>query len=342
MHPSTLVERESGQGRFIVSSYSCRYCRHVSEDPSACSLCGAPISADSRISDSGWMEQPMITDLTRLRCGTVRCQIAGSMVPSAEFSLEDDDSVFFPPESLLWAGAGTGLSLVTATDKYSPAGDRYQSGRLVVRPGAGRDDPDELTWVAASRSTADTDLPARLLEGRGPGHLGVAANQAGGLIAVPLRAGQSVAVREHRFLCATGNVTWARCPAAATFRVFGRGGDRETEYPMGRRHLEFTATRGLGLLLLHASGGTFLRDLAEGESVLIRPRSLLYWDQPVVLTSHLEYYRHGPRNQRDPGSYRRIWVRATGPGRIAIQSASEPEEATAVPDRFSFGSYKQW
>jgi hypothetical protein len=41
------------------------------------------------------MEQPMIANMTRLRCGDTRCQIAGTLVPAVEFSLGRDDWIYF-------------------------------------------------------------------------------------------------------------------------------------------------------------------------------------------------------------------------------------------------------
>ena len=125
------------------------------------------------------------------------------------------------------------------------------------------------------------DLPRRLLEGHGPGHIGVSENRAGELIAVPLADGQSVHILENRFLCATGSVSYRylRCPIH--YRKYSRRGEHEYEYPSGRYHYRFTASGGPGLLLLHAAGNVFVRDLTETESILVDSGSPVYWEESV-------------------------------------------------------------
>ena len=81
------------------------------------------------------------------------------------------------------------------------------------------------------------------------------------------------------------------------------------------------------LVDLHAQGNVFIRDLKQGESLIIQPSSLLYRDSSVRVNLHLEY----PRNMgfafwSNRWSYRSILVRVHGPGRIAVQSVYEPPE----------------
>jgi uncharacterized protein (AIM24 family) len=299
----------SGQTEFnAVSEYACRYCRQVSQDPSVCTMCGAPIGIGARVTDSGWMEQPMIGNMTRLNCGQTRVQILGTVVPAAEFSLAADDTVYFVPPALLWAGADIQLAPLPV--------DRDDQRRA--------------------------DLPAMMLEGRGPGHIGVSANHAGELIAVPLRPGHAIRVQHGRFLCATGRVQYRWRSTVVHFRML-KHGEPELEYPLGRYCLQFEHRAAQGLVLLHASGNVFIRDLGHDESILVQPNSLLYWDGSMEFSLHLEYPKFtGTRNKRDPSSYRNIWLRAHGPGRVAVQSAYEPAESAGIPDYFSFTSAKRW
>jgi biogenesis AIM24-like protein len=296
-----------------LSQYTCRYCRQSQESASTCTLCGAPIDIRSRVTDSGWMEQPMISDMTRLSCGQTRVQILGTVVPAAEFSLAPDDAVYFVPPALRWVEAIT---------------------QLVPLP-ADRDD-QRLT-----------DLPAVMLEGRGPGHIGVAANHAGELIAVPLRSGHPIRVQHGRFLCATGLARHRWRSTAVHYRRF-KHGEAEPEYPMGKYCLQFAlrpaqSHQETGLVLLHASGNSFIRDLGADETILVQPNSLLYWDDELDISLHLEYPKFtGVRNKHDPSSYRNIWLRLRGPGRVAVQSAYEPTENAGIPDHFSFASTKRW
>jgi hypothetical protein len=311
------LHRKLQAGRAEDDIPICRYCRQPAAPESlSCLLCGAPV--DIRVTGSGWMEQPTIQSMTRIRCGDTRCQIAGTLTPAAEFALAPDDWIYFAPHALLWADMATTLAVAPVPSSYDPAG----------RPGH---DP------------RPADLPRRLLEGHGPGHIGVSENRAGELIAVPLAVGQSVRILENLFLCATGSVSYRylRCPIH--YRKYSRQGEREYEYPSGRYHYRFDASRGPGLLLLHAAGNVFVRDLAETESILVEPGSPVYWEETVQISMHLEYMRSpGARSRRDPGSHRTIWLRLGGPGRVAVQSVHKRAEETGIPDYLSFPSTKRW
>lgn len=293
-----------------MSTYRCRYCRQVHDgDTLACPRCGAPIDITARVTDSGWMEQPMIADLTRLRCGDTRCQIAGTLVPAVEFSLGRDDWIYFSHHVLLW------------TDTL-----------CTLRAMASDDLPDRML----------AGLPLVMLEGHGPGHIGLSDNHAGELIAIPLAPRHRILVHPGRFLCATASVEydWHRSPVY--YRRW-QGAETEREFPMGAFYDSFTAFDRDGLLLLHSPGNTFLRDLGGSESILVQPSSLVYWDATVELSLHLEHPRTlNLPNPRDRQNYRLIWLRATGPGRVAVQSVYEPAESAGKLDQFSFGSRQVW
>jgi uncharacterized protein (AIM24 family) len=123
----------------------------------------------------------------------------------------------------------------------------------------------------------------------------------------------------------------------------GSGDDQETHDPMGQFGDVFSATGGPGLLLLHAPGSTFVRDLQQGESLLIQPSALLYRDVTVRQSLHLQY----PRNMgfafwHDRWSYRIIWARLFGPGRVAVQSIYERPENTEVITNAAYATTHHW
>ena len=135
---------------------------------------------------------------------------------------------------------------------------------------------------------------------------------------------------EHKFLLATGNVGYQWEQAGVWF-VTGSGDDREWHYPLGRYMDRFGAQGGPGLLLLHAQGNTFIRDLRHGERILIQPSGLIYKDPSVGMYLHFEY----PHGQYWFSSARwqakTTWLTLQGPGRVAIQSVFErPELAGAI------------
>jgi uncharacterized protein (AIM24 family) len=285
-----------------VTGYVCRYCRQQSEPGEAavgCPLCGAPFGIGPAVSESGWMRQPMIPSTTRLSCGTIRCQINGTYVPVAEFELAAGDWIYFNPKVLLWTDPAATLTI--------PRSSRGRSSGLI--------------------------------EAHGPGHIGIAENRAGEVIALPLRRGQPVCVRPGRFLCATGNMKYRWQPSVVCYTTMMA----EREYPMGGYLLNLHAAGRRGLVLLHASGDAFIRDLAGDEDVLVSPSSLLYWEDTVHLSLHLEFpHVPGQHVRRAIRRSSRIWLRVGGPGRVAIDSAREQPDGARAPDYESFASWQRW
>jgi uncharacterized protein (AIM24 family) len=281
-----------------MNTYICRYCRQPS-DPGepTCPLCGAPVDIKTVVTGTGWVEQPPIRDMAKLQFGQSHCQIAGTTVPVAEFSLEHGDKLYFSHHVLLWTDTATRLSNMPMRNAWN----RKMAG-----------------------------LPLIMVEADGPGQLALSDNHAGEVVALPLQHGQHIWVREHRFLCATGNITYDWQPSGVYYET-GTGDDREYHYPMGQFGDIFTARDRPGLLLLHSPGNTFIRDLQRGESLLIQPSALLYRDASVRVNLHLEY----PRNMgfafwHSRWSYRTILVRLHGPGRVAVQSVYQPPEDTEI------------
>ena len=135
-------------------------------------------------------------------------------------------------------------------------------------------------------------MPLVMVEGRGPGHLALSDNHAGEVVALPMQHSQQIWVREHRFLCATGNIKYDWYPSDVWYETGQDCDDREMHYPMGQYGDVFGAQGAPGLLLLHAPGNTFIRDLQQGQTLLIQPSALLYRDVTVRMALHLEY----PRN----------------------------------------------
>ncbi|RMI35426.1 AIM24 family protein [Nocardia stercoris] len=289
--------------------YICRYCRQPS-DPGAstCPLCGAPVDIRAAVSMSGWTRQPPVRDMARIQFGQSRCQIEGTLVPAADFALAPGDWIYFSHHHLLWADESARL------DRMSLAGGwrRMMSG-----------------------------LPLVMLTGQGPGHIALSGTHAGDLVVLPLQHGQQIWVREHRFLAATGSVGYDWTDNRIWF-VTGSGDDRKTHYPLGMFGDVFTAQQGPGLLLLHSPGNTFVRDLAPGQSLLVKPSALLYRDLSVTAYLHLEYPRVAGMSWWRSFSYRSIWLRLTGPGRVAVQSVYEPEEESERIRSHSGATSRQW
>jgi uncharacterized protein (AIM24 family) len=278
-----------------TAAYVCRFCRQASDpSSSACSLCGAPVDVRAVVTRSGWEEQPAIKDMARIRLGQSSCQIEGTYVPTADFKLAGDDWIYFSHHTLLWSEPTAQLQAM------SMAG-----GWQRVRAG----------------------LPLVMLQAHGPGHLALSEDAPGEIIAIPLQPGQAMWVKEHRFLVATGNVGYTWQPSGIWF-VTGVGDDQETHYPLGLYADTFQAEAGPGLLLLHAPGNTFIRDLGPQETICVQPSALLYKDPHVGMALHLEYPNTMGMLWRGGYSYRNVWLRLWGPGRVAVQSVFERPEAS--------------
>src|ERR1700733_8950518 len=230
-----------------LETYVCPYCR-LSSDPRspACPNCGAPVSTRELRDDEGWVEQPPIRDMARIQFGQSQCQIAGTYVPVAEMSLAQGDQVYFSHHVLLWTDPWTQL----AARQMAKGWDRRKAG-----------------------------MPLVMMEAAGPGRIAFSDDDPGELIAVPLEAGQAIDISEHHFLVATAAVSYDWFNSGIWWTL-GKGSHPEVFYPRGRYMDRFSAQQR-GLLLLHARGNTFIRDLRDGERISVISRFLRYKERTV-------------------------------------------------------------
>jgi uncharacterized protein (AIM24 family) len=276
-----------------TATYTCPYCRIQSDGSGGtCPHCGAPVDVRERVSDSGWAEQPPIRDMARIHFSRSTCQIIGKYVPVAEMNLHDDDSVYFSHHVLLHTDPRVRLD----TMRMAGGWNRMLAG-----------------------------MPLIMMTARGPGHIAFSADMPGETLAVPLQHNQAVDVVEHRFLVATGNVTYQWENSGIWFTT-QKGDDQEYHYPLGRTMDRFYAQGGPGLMLLHAPGNTFIRDLAPGERILIQPSGLIWKDPTVRMTLHFEYPHGAYWFSSARWQAKSVWLALHGPGRVAIQSVFERPE----------------
>jgi uncharacterized protein (AIM24 family) len=288
-----------------MSDYVCPYCRLGSDASApACPNCGAPVDVREVRDRSGWVEQPPIKDQARIQFGRSQCQISGNYVPVAEMDLAQGDSVYFSHHVLLWTEPGTQL----AARQMAKGWDRRRAG-----------------------------MPLVMMEASGPGRVAFSDDDPGEVIAVPLQAGRAIDVVEHHFLVATSAVTYDWIRSGVWFTL-GTGSDKEWFHPLGIYLDRFTANKH-GLLLLHARGNAFIRDLDDGERIYVAARALVYKDRSVQMNVHLE-------RPSSPNHHWRLiqMVRLVGPGRIAIQSkyGFEPEEHWGWNEIGPSGTWNNW
>ncbi|MDA8045470.1 MAG: AIM24 family protein [Actinomycetota bacterium] len=293
-----------------TTNYICRYCRQPS-DPSdvSCPNCGAPVDVREVTSDSGWVEQPAISDMARIRFGTSTAQIEGTYVPVVDFDLRPPGWVYFSHHTLLWAEPQV---------------------QMAAMPMAGG-------WTRVRAG-----LPLIMMQASGPGHLALSDDHPGEIVALPLAPGQGIEVREHRFLAATDGVKYDWQQSGIWFTT-GSGDDTEYHYPFGMFVDVFHAEQAPGLLLLHSPGNSFIRDLAAGETICIQPSSLLYKDLTVRMGLHLEYPNTGGMMWGSRYQYRQVWLRLSGPGRVAVQSVFErPEGSEPITSSCPGTTHYRW
>jgi uncharacterized protein (AIM24 family) len=274
------------------AGYTCPWCRAVSDGQSgACPGCGAPVDVRTVVTSSGWYEMPPIKDMARIQAGASTVQIEGKYVPVADFNLAPGDTVYFTHHLLLWRDLTTSI------------------GTMPMRGG----------W---KRMFAG--LPLIMTQATGPGHAAFSKDKPGEMVALPLQAGQAVDMREHVFLVATGSVAYDWFQTNVWFQT-SSGNEVETHYPLGMFMDRFVAPQAPGLVLIHASGNSFVRYLQPGEHVLVKPTALLFKDTTVHMALHFEHPAGTWRSWRSWGE-RYVWLRLTGPGRVAVESAFEPME----------------
>ncbi|HWB87243.1 MAG TPA: AIM24 family protein [Bryobacteraceae bacterium] len=272
----------------------CSWCgSDVFAGQSTCPRCGAALDHPPAVTAGGWTELPGRKDMTKLQIGNSSCQIEGLYVPVADMNLAAGDSVYFTHHVLLWKDPQVNVTTMPLKGGFK---------RLLA------------------------GMPLIMTQAQGPGHIAFSKDDPGELIPVALQPGQSIDVREHMLLAATSNVTYDWFSTNVYFET-RNGDEREVFHPVGAFMDRFSASTP-GLLLLHAGGNVFIRQLAPGQTVLVKPTALVFKDPTVDMNLHFEHPR---TNFVTWGRWSNMyfWLRLTGPGRVAIQSVFPQIEGEA-------------
>ena len=271
----------------MAAEYTCRYCKSSSVDPGrSCPACGAPVDIAAVVGDGGWEELPPIPDMARIQFGRSKLQIEGELVPVADFELHAGEKIWFNHHVLLWKDPAVHL-------------ERLSMGGGIKRMFAG--------------------LPLILCGAEGPGRIALSFDHSGEIVAVPLAAGASIIAQEHHFLAASAAIRYEYLKSPVWYRT--RNGDEtETHYPVGMYLDEFSAGAESGIVLIHAKGNVYRRELGVGEQVLVKGTAFLYAEPSVSMAPHFERVRVNSGRMFGQGWTRLAWTRIVGPGRVAIQS----------------------
>jgi uncharacterized protein (AIM24 family) len=254
--PPPMVE----SAPLLTASGKCAWCgAPVEGSGNTCPRCGATLDVNNDVTNmrarSGWGQLPGRKDMAKLQFGNSFCQIEGAYVPVADMKLAPEDHVYFAHHVLLWKDPQVNVTTM----------------------------PLKGAWKRVFAG-----LPLIMTQAHGPGHIAFSKDDPGELIPVALQPGESVDVREHMFLAATGNVAYDWFQTGVWFKTQS-GNDSETHYPVGMFMDRFEAPQTPGLLLLHAGGNVFVRHLAPGQTILVKPTSLIFKDPSVQMHLHFEH-----------------------------------------------------
>ena len=292
------------------TSIKCDWCLAVVDTSNtSCPNCGATLNLAGIATKSGWGQLPPRRDMAKLQFGNSICQIEGVFVPVADMKLAPEDSVYFAHHVLLWKDPQ-----VTITTMPLKGGWK----RLLA------------------------GMPLIMTQAQGPGHIAFSKDDPGELIPIPLQPGQSIDVREHLFLAATNSVAYDWFQTGVWFQT-KNADDTETHYPVGMFMDRFSApSQTPGLLLLHAGGNIFIRELAPYQTILVKPTALIFKDPSVQMHLHFE---HPSTFFSSWGSWgnRYLWLRLSGPGRVAVQSVFDAVEGESRNIQgYSYATEQRW
>lgn len=276
----------------------------------SCQSCGAALGIGTEVTEGGWGQLPGRHDMAKMQIGASSCQVEGAYVPVADFNLAAQDSVYFAHHVLLWKDPQVNVT----TMPMAGAWKRMLAG-----------------------------MPLVMTQAQGPGHIAFSRDAPGEMISLPLQPGEQVDVREHLFLAATTGVDYTWFDPGIWFQTQS-GNDTETHYPLGMFMDRFMAPQKPGLLLLHAAGNVFVRNLAAGEAILVKPTSLIFKDPTVGMQLHFERPGSGFTGWFGMSwGNRYLWLRMWGPGRVAISSVFDRVEGEArTITNFSYATEQRW
>ena len=250
-----------------------------------CGRCGTPMAGADGLASSasgampgvgGYTEpEPLLHDPEGvIRAGDIAVKIEGELVPVVDVELGGRESVYFEHHILLWKQP------------------RVQIGTRSVKG-------------AVKRIFAG--LQIFVTEARGPGNIAFSREAPGQIVALRLRRGEEVHVREHQFLLASSSVDYGFFRVKGIANIFFGG--------TGFFIDSFQGTGDDGLLLVHGYGNVFTKALDRGESLDVEPGEFLWKDASVQLDTTVTNLSTGLF-----GGASFTLNRFTGPGRVGIQS----------------------
>lgn len=225
------------------------------------------------------MPQPPVLLPTRVEDGQapgLAYRIEGELVPVLHVRLAPGGGVFFEHHVVLWKDPALQIGMHSMRGAFK---------RVIA------------------------GMPIFMTETQSPGEIAFSRDDPGHILPLHLAPGQSVQVREHQFLAATGNVdyTFNRVKGVSNMLFGGTG------FFIDR----FQAQGSEGVVWLHGYGNVFEKLLDPGEAIDVEAGGWVYHDESVSMTQQV----YGLKTGIFGGSGNLVFNRFTGPGRVGIQSA---------------------
>ncbi len=269
---------------------NCPSCQSLVPDGARfCPSCGAP--APQPVAVGAYTEPVGESDNPKepIRVGDATIRVEGELVPVVDIELGPRTTVYFEHHILLWKQPQVRLGFMGLQN----AGKRFFAGLQIFI------------------STA-----------QGPGNIAMSREAPGQVVALQLKPGQAVDVREHQFLCATNSIAydfyWQQGLANVFFSRSGLFIDR------------FQAANEPGALLLHGYGNVFEKQLGPGEQLDVEPGAWLWKDASVRMDTVTVLQSGGGGGLMGAlgalvGGASLMMNRFTGPGRLGLQSMTYHE-----------------
>jgi uncharacterized protein (AIM24 family) len=217
------------------------------------------------------------TSIAEGRAPGLGYRLEGELVPVLHMALDGSVTVYFEHHVLLW--------------KYP----ELQIGLHPMKKGLKR--------------RVFGGLPLMLLEVQSAGEIAFSRDAPGHVAALHIPANESLMVREHQFIAATGNVQYDYQRQKGFANMLNGGGFFVDQ---------FFAADHEGVVWVHGYGNVFEKHLEAGESIDVEPGGWLYRDHSVQMTQQVYGFKTGLLSG---GAGNLVYNRFTGPGRLGLQSA---------------------
>jgi uncharacterized protein (AIM24 family) len=207
----------------------------------------------------------------------VTYRLEGELVPVLHMALDGTMPVYFEHHALLW---------------------KYPTLQIGLHP-----------FKRGLKRRVFGGMPLIQLETLSAGEIAFSRDASGHVAALHLQPGESIMVREHQFLAATGGVEYdyARIKGFANM-IYGGGFFVD----------HFTAGDHEGVVWVHGYGNLFEKTLEAGETIDVEPGGWVYRDHSVQMQQEIMGFKTGLLAS---GAGQLIFNRFTGPGRLCLQSA---------------------